>query len=323
MVLVNLPTRGFQNGHPKRSSSSHSRRAGHRGSKASIRTRDGRSEGRNLPQAQPERPDGSCPAPQQWPTADGAGLERVREEAIQRRQVVAVSSHRVERNALEREISHSIEKDIGRVASHGGLFVLLRISASGLDTKSNAAGGFLTAPRVGDILDALINQSRVLSLGAKFISGVRWAMQFLVEISVHQASWVSENPGSEVSESDPSFGMRTVSPHSLQSCTSISRQLPQQANPSLEGWLRSRIARAHALCIDAAAIFGSGVENQSLGLLKTAEIGDVALGANGLAPTTQSILDLESAIGAANADSANCAFLTTRIGAMSTRFRPV
>jgi HK97 family phage major capsid protein len=210
---------------------------------------------------------------------------------------------------LEREISHSIEQDIKQAPAHGGAFIPLRMS--GLDTKTNAAGHFLTAPRVGDILDALINQSRLLSLGARLVTGLRFAQQFPVESAVHQASWVAENSGSDVAASDPTFGMRTVAPHSLQSTTSISRQLLQQANQSLEGWLRSRIARAHALCIDAAAIAGSGVSNEPLGLLKTAGIGDVALGVNGLAPTAQSILDLESAIGAANADSASCAFLTT------------
>jgi HK97 family phage major capsid protein len=211
---------------------------------------------------------------------------------------------------LEKEVSWSIEKDIGQVANHGGVWIPLRLTMSGLDTKSDAAGGYLTTPKVPQIIDFLTNQSRVLEMGAKFVSGLKYSQQFPVELAAPEATWVNENPGSDVAQTDASFGARTVTPHPLQSTTSISKQLLQQASQSLEGWLRARIARAHALAIDRAAIFGQGVENQPVGLLLTEKIGDVAAGTNGAAVTAAMILSMEATIGTANADSAACAWLT-------------
>ena len=210
---------------------------------------------------------------------------------------------------LEREISWSLQKDLKTTAEHGGHLIPMRMS--GLDTKTNAQGGYLTSPKVNDIIDYLINQSKVLSLGARFMTGLRFSQQFPVEDSLHQTSWVSENPGTDVAQLDVSFGYRSASPHALQSCTSASRQLLTQASPSMESWLKSRIARGHALAIDAAAINGSGQENQPLGLLNVQGIGDVPIGTNGGTVTAAHILSLEDAIGTANADSVNCAFLTT------------
>ncbi len=211
---------------------------------------------------------------------------------------------------LEREVSWSLQKDVG-TPEHGGHLIPLRLSMSGLDTRTNAQGGFLTSPKVNDIIDYLINQSKVLSLGAKFMTGLRYSQQFPTEDSPLQTSWVSENPQVDVSQSDVSFGYRSASPHALQSTTSASRQLLQQASPSMEAWLKSRIARGHALAIDAAAINGSGVENEPLGLLSVQGVADVPIGSNGGTVTAAHILSLEDAIGTANADSVNCAFLTT------------
>ena len=104
--------------------------------------------------------------------------------------------------------------------------------------------------------------------------------------------------------------MKTASPHALQSTTSISRQLLQQASQNLEGWLRNRLARSHGLALDRAALAGSGTENQPLGLLNVDGISDVAAGANGAAVTAAHILSMEAAIGSANADSPSCAWLT-------------
>ena len=54
---------------------------------------------------------------------------------------------------LEREVSWSIQKDIGTTAEHGGHLIPLRLSMSGLDTKTNAQGGYLTSPKVNDVID--------------------------------------------------------------------------------------------------------------------------------------------------------------------------
>ena len=124
------------------------------------------------------------------------------------------------------------------------------------------------------------------------------------------ATWVSENPGSDVAASDPSFAQRVVSGKFLAATTSVSRQMLNQASADIEQWLRSRIALSHSLAIDRAAIHGSGSSNEPVGLLQTRGIGDVAVGANGGPVTATHVVELERLIGAANGDTSNAGWLT-------------
>lgn len=214
--------------------------------------------------------------------------------------------------SLEREISQSIAQDLKQVPEHGGVYVPFRVSMSGLDTKTNAGGKFLTEERVsGEIVDYLRAQNQVLKLGAKLLTGVGYATRFASENSLHAATWVTENPGSDVAASDPVLGARVATPHALASTTSVSRQMLAQSTPNVEGWIRSRIAKAHAQALDIAAVNGSGLNNQPLGILKTPGISSVAIGTDGGAPTLAAILDMESKLGDANVDLASVAFLTT------------
>jgi HK97 family phage major capsid protein len=212
--------------------------------------------------------------------------------------------------SLEKEISESISQDIGQVAPHGGLWIPLRISASGLDTKTAPGGGYLTGkPVSADIIDALRTATMVLRLGAQLITGVRYAPSFPVENTIVSAQWVAEN-GAAVNDSDPSFAQRVVSGKFLSASTSVSRQLLGQASADIEQWLRSRIALAHSLALDKAAVHGAGSNNEPVGILQTAGIGDVPVGVNGGALTATHVVELERLVGAANGDTTNGGWLT-------------
>ena len=78
----------------------------------------------------------------------------------------------------------------------------LRFTMSGLDTKQNAGGGYLVERRVAEVIDLLTQQTRVLSMGAKFVSGLRYSQQFPTELAAPEATWVTEN-GSEVEQTMP------------------------------------------------------------------------------------------------------------------------
>jgi HK97 family phage major capsid protein len=215
---------------------------------------------------------------------------------------------------LEQEISQAVGP-----APHGGAWWLFRLNAA--DTKSNSGGGYTTAPKVQDIEDALRNQSKVFDMGARFMTGVKLTPVWPIESNVLAGTWVSQNPGSDVAASDPSFSQRGMNPRTLAACTSISRQLLAQSSSDIEGWIRARTALAHALALDRACIHGSGASNEPLGILGTAGIGNVAIGAAGGAPTSDFVNALESAVGGANADSPTCGFLTNSV--MRSRLRKI
>lgn len=226
--------------------------------------------------------------------------------------------------SLETEVSQGISADLGNTPPpHGGAWLPLRL-AGGLDSKSAASGGFVTATRVGDILDALRAQTKVLQLGAQLLTGLKFSPQFPVEITPMSAVWISENGGTDVSASDPVFGQKSMTMKMLAATTSFSRQLlaDSSANPSIEAWIRSRIALAHGQALDLASIHGLGSSNQPLGLLNTTGITVIAIGASGGSPTADFVIALENAVGAANADNATCAFLTNSVTRSRLRKNP-
>ena len=210
--------------------------------------------------------------------------------------------------SLEHEVSASIAHDLKTVPQHGGAYVPFVMS--GLDSRTDGAGGYILPTRVSaNIVDALRAHTVVLRAGATLVTGLQGNFQLPTENAVLAASWVQENSGSDVAQSDPSFGVKMLYAHPVEATTSISRQLLKQSSADLSAWLAARIAKAHALLLDAACLNGSGSANQPLGILGTA-IGSVAIGGNGGAVAASHLISLESAVGAANGDTGSLAFVT-------------
>jgi HK97 family phage major capsid protein len=79
----------------------------------------------------------------------------------------------------------------------------------------------------------------------------------------------------------------------------------------VEQFVRNDLNMAVRIAVDAAAINGSGSGNVPEGILNVTGIGDVAGGTNGLVPTFEHIVDLETAVAVDNADMGALAYLTT------------
>src|ERR1019366_6254922 len=166
-----------------------------------------------------------------------------------------------EKGGLEYEVSAALGAKLGRPNRSGaGIFIpsTLRPQQSGLDTKTNAAGDYLVATKVPDLIEALRQQMRCVQLGATFVSGLSSNISFAVETTATSASWVSENPTFDVSDTDMVFGSKGVTPKTLQSTTSLSRQLLAQNSVDLERRIRLDLMKSHAIALDAAAVNGSG-----------------------------------------------------------------
>ena len=221
---------------------------------------------------------------------------------------------------LEHEISSSIAHDLRTTPAHGGVFVPFVMS--GLDTRTDGAGGFLVPTRVSSsIVDQLRQHAVCLRAGATLVTGLQSNFQLPTENAVLAANWIQENSGSDCSQSDPSFGVRMLYPHPMQATTAISRQLLRQSSADLSAWLAARIARGHALLLDAACLNGSGSSNQPLGILGTA-IGSVAIGGNGGPVAASNLIALESAVGTANGDVGSLAFVTNTLQRSKLRAVP-
>ncbi len=218
--------------------------------------------------------------------------------------------------SLEREVSQLIEAKIGRPARNGGMFIPTRLNSpkmSGLDTTTNATGKYTVATEIRDLIELLRNKMRVVQMGGKYLTGLQGNLQFPTQASPSTLYWTGENPGSNVTETDMTFGVRNMTPHTCMATTAFSRQLLAQSTVDVESLVREDLAKIHALGIDLAAINGSGSANQPLGILKTTGIGSVSMGASGGPPTYAAMVALETAIASANADDTNMGFLTTPV----------
>jgi hypothetical protein len=127
-------------------------------------------------------------------------------------------------------------------------------------------------------------------------------------------SWLAENGGADVADSNLLLALVTLAIKTYQASTSFSRQLLVSAlsgSVDAEQMVRDDLALVHALALDSAGIQGSGAANQPRGVLNTAGIGAEVGGVNGAAATYANIVNMETTVAVANADVDNMAYLTT------------
>ncbi len=217
--------------------------------------------------------------------------------------------------SLEHEIALALAQDLEPSGILppviGASFIPLQIQASGLDTKTNAEGHYLVGDRILDPIEYLRNASVVLRLGAEMLSGLKGGVGIPVQSAASSASWVSENPGSDVAQTDSSFGQIRPAPKTLQSTTAYSRQLLSESSIDVERFLRRDLAQASAAGLDAGAINGTGTSGQPVGLLRVADTNSYAIGTDGGAPTGLALSSLEQMIADNNADLGPLGWATT------------
>ena len=210
--------------------------------------------------------------------------------------------------AFEREASDAVAAKQGRSAQ--GFFVPAEVQRRDLTVSPATAGGATVATNLlaASFIDLLRNKMAVTGLGAQFLTGLVGNIAIPRATGGATAYWVAES-GSPT-ESQAAFDQVTMTPKTVGAYSDISRKLLLQSSIDVEGFVRNDLATVLALAIDLAAINGSGASNQPRGVLNTSGIGDVAGGTNGLAPTWEHIVELESDIAIANADVGTMGYLT-------------
>lgn len=172
------------------------------------------------------------------------------------------------------------------------------------------AGGNLVATELlaSSFIDILVNEMVMGRIGATMLNDLQGNIAIPRATAGSTGYWVAENAGS--TESQQAFDQVALTPKTVGAFTDYSRRLLIQSSIAVEAFIRMDIARTIALMIDLAAINGSGSSNQPRGVLNTSGIGSVVGGTNGLAPTWDNMVDLESQVANANAPSSRLAYLT-------------
>jgi HK97 family phage major capsid protein len=195
--------------------------------------------------------------------------------------VSAENQDGIERSCFELEISQTIEK-ANRSGTHGGIFIPWNIGAgtfarkvprvekrAGLDSATATKGGELKFTKPGDFLEYLYNRTRVKELGAQTVTGLRESVAYPKQTGKATGTWVAENPGSDVADSNLTLGQVPSSPKTYQSSSSYSRQLLAQAVIDVDVAVRQDLARDMALAVDSAAIAGPTDGSSPVGILNT------------------------------------------------------
>ncbi len=160
-------------------------------------------------------------------------------------------------------------------------------------TGDGTQGGFLVQKEL-TFIDALRETLATTQAGANFLTGL------VGDVGVNKGStfslaWATENGAA--TQVEKTIAQAVMSPKRITGYGLISRRLIAQSSIDVENMFRMDLMRAVAELLDAAAITGTGLNNQPTGLLTAANVATVALGADGAAPTWANILALKAALG--------------------------
>ena len=234
---------------------------------------------------------------------------------------------------LEIEVSEQIAKR-HEGKNHGGLFVPWRLKVdaqlardavarygaemlkrAGLDSVTATKGSELVFTEPGPFIQFLYNKMRLKELGATTMSGLQGNVAFPKQTGRATGSWVAENPGSDVADSNLTLSQVLMSPKTYQTSSSYSRQLLAQAVVDIDNLVRADLASDAGLAIDKAGINGTGGGNDPTGILSTAGVQNYVLAAdvgNGGKPTWDDVTIMEEKLEDVNADQVGSfAWLTT------------
>ena len=171
--------------------------------------------------------------------------------------------------AFETEVDQEL-RSLNRARNIVGKLVPLEVLSPlrrDLSTTSPSTGAVTVQTTVGDQVIPFLRAKTVCGqLGATLINGLTNGNVKLPRATVGgTASWYPEiGPGTDADQQLDSF---TATPKRIQGSTVLSRQLVYQSSVDIERFVANDLASAISVAVDNAAINGTGVAPQPLGIL--------------------------------------------------------
>ncbi|MEZ4414639.1 MAG: phage major capsid protein [Gemmatimonadota bacterium] len=210
---------------------------------------------------------------------------------------------------LETDVSDALRgvlKD--EVRLRGGLLLPSKLLARALSTNTPTAGAETVFPEYAGFLDMLRTRALVLSLGAQTREDLVGNPTFVKQTGDPTATWVAENPGSDVVSSQPSFTVVQLTPKTLMANVQYTRQELRQAVEEMQPLVERSLIARHARAIDLAALHGTGAGNEPAGITATTGVNAVPMGG---AISFPGVVALETAVASDDADLGEMAYLMT------------
>ena len=240
--------------------------------------------------------------------------ERARHEFSIVRAMAAAAGLNVDAGR-EKEISQEIVRRSGRTFE--GIAVpieALRRPVERRDvitttTPAAGPGGALIATLVdgSQYIDPLRAALVVRQAGARVLQGLTSNVDIPRMSRSASVGWAAENQ--PVPFTDEAFDRVGLRPKHAGGIVELSRNMLQQSSLDIEQLVRADLAAVLARALDSAALFGTGTQNDPVGILHTPNVPILPLGTNGAPITYDSIADVMGLPMSANADGSNMAFI--------------
>jgi HK97 family phage major capsid protein len=160
---------------------------------------------------------------------------------------------------FEREVSDEHAHRRGKVAR--GIIIPHDVLAKRDFTVSGTSSSSVaTDLKPGEFIDVLRTQSILGAAGVQFLTGLVGNIAIPRMTAGATGYWVSE--ASAITESEPTLGQVTGTPHTCGVMTDISRLLIMQSTPSSEMMVRNEIIERIIRTIQIAVFAGTGADGQ-------------------------------------------------------------
>ena len=208
----------------------------------------------------------------------GEPVDQAARELESRVSLVDAITAQVENRALTGALAefNQEQRNLGVTARRGGVLVPSSIFEQRATQTTTSQGSVVPDDYRADQFIGLLRNAMVMrSLGARVLTGLRGDVVIPKQTGASTAYWVAE--GDSLTESNPTFSTVKLSPKHVGALSSVSRQLLQQANPSIEALIRDDFVSVIGLAIDKAMLHGLAANDEPVGILNTVGIQTASL----------------------------------------------
>ena len=186
--------------------------------------------------------------------------------------------------------------------------VLTRALNTGSDgaVSGNTGGyGIATTLMSESFIDILRNRTTIMQLGT-VMGGLTGNIDIPKQVAASQGYWLGED--ADATESTLDLGQISMSPKTVAAFSEITRKLMVQSSLDVEALIRTDLARGLALTIDKAGYYGTGSEQQPLGITNYTGVNSQSFTTAG-SPTFAELVNMETKIALQNADVDSMAYV--------------
>lgn len=241
--------------------------------------------------------------------------EQKEESSFSLMKVVRASARGANLDGFELEMAQEAEKEMrmAGLATSSQYLVpnkyLVQRRAVTATGAGGAEGGFAIPTILDEYVPALREASRVMGLGAKFLSGAVGNIDKVRENSVFTPSFTATENANAVA-GNASYTKLTFTPKRLAGFLDVSKQELAQVDPSFNTNLSNQILTGIGEAIDKSVINGAGTGGDLEGILQTSGVTIVVGGTNGALPTRDTLVKLWENVGNSNGLRGSLAFLS-------------